>query len=237
MKRQKGSALVIVLCVVIVLALVVLGGAMFLNYKASQNIVGLPIQQNPQEAIEASSPVSTEVLPEIEEKVVASVAVTTDLWSLFDKLKEALKNKDFKSFNDFSYEKMPISESGQFSEFATFFYGEVSKLNKADFVNKWQDDKQAIYSTNPVKKEISGSASYSQDQISFIKDGDSWKILKISSSVGTEKMIDSDKDGLTDDDENCAKSRAVDPRCVKTDPNNRDSNGNGWWDGVEAGMK
>jgi hypothetical protein len=123
-------------------------------------------------------------------------------------------------------------------------------------VNKFQDDKQAIYSTNPQKVDDAEKYGYTQGIIMFIKKDGSWKVLSINPArgwsvlkKGTNKtatqiekdlqamMLDSDKDSLTNDDETCSGASQFNPKCTKTNPNNMDTNGNGWWDGIEAEMK
>jgi len=116
-----------------------------------------------------------------------------------------------------------------------------------------QDDKQAIYSTNPVKTDDSTAYGYKQGIIMFVKKDGSWKILLSSpeknwgvSKAGTnrtpaqveellqEMILDSDKDGITNMYELCEGSQMGNSKCVKTDPNKRDTDGDGWWDGIEA---
>ncbi len=46
-------------------------------------------------------------------------------------------------------------------------------------------------------------------------------------------ILDSDKDGLTDMKENCGGSMMGNKTCVKTNPNKDDSDGDGWWDGID----
>ena len=144
-----------------------------------------------------------------------------------------------------------MTSTDEFSTYAPFFYGELAKLNKTDFVNVWRDDKQAILSTNPIRTDTADNYSYDKKQIFFIKDISLWKVMNLDISAGSipkswgaegEKElqsmpIDSDKDGVADRVETCSGAEQYNSRCVKTDPNNRDTNGNGWWDGIEEDMK
>ena len=158
------------------------------------------------------------------------------------------------SYNKYSYKQVTPEQNSQFIQFLPFLLDESSKINKSDYVNKWQDDKQAIYSTIPKKIDNTESYGYKQGIIMFINKDGFWKVLSMSpektwtiSKKGTNHtatqieqelqamMLDSDKDGLTDKEETCTADH--DPACVKTDPNKRDTNGNGWWDGIEAVMK
>ncbi len=190
--------------------------------------------------------------------LVSSTTQTTsnDLWSTFDKVNLALKNKDIASYNKYSYKQVTPDETLMFGAMASFLYGQTSKIDKDAYVNLWKDSKQAIYSTNPVKTDDANIYGYAQGVISFINEGGSWKVLTVNpmlgwsvSKKGTNKtaaeveqdlramMIDSDKDGLTDMDEVCGGAEKYNSKCVKTDPNKRDTNGNGLWDGIEADMK
>jgi hypothetical protein len=183
---------------------------------------------------------------------VPQIATSDYLWSVFDQYNNKLKNANY---NDYVASEPPSSvlmSPTQFAQLSAFTYNENMKLNKADFVNKWQDDKQAIFSTNPVRTETADSNGYTQTKISFIKDNGAWKILLISPSnswsvlkstgASGEKDLqamisDSDKDGLTNWEETCSGANHYNTSCVKTDPNKRDTNGNGWWDGIEIDMK
>ena len=188
---------------------------------------------------------------------IATTTTNNDLWSVFEKGQTALKNKDIAAYNAVSYVQVPADQADQFLQMASFLYNQYAGFNEADFVNKWQDDKQAIYSTNHLKADTASAYGYTASQIMFIKTNNIWKVLNISpnqswsvSKAGTNKnvaqieqdlqamMLDSDKDGVTDQDELCLGARQVDPTCVKTDPNNRVStNSDGWWDGIWEAMK
>ncbi|MEK7117870.1 MAG: hypothetical protein AAB861_03805, partial [Patescibacteria group bacterium] len=74
------------------------------------------------------------------------------------------------------------------------------------------------------------------------------KLLKFNDSIGmsiskenrsmeeinnylNKVMADDDQDGMLDDVEQCFGQEKL---CIKTDPQNRDSDGDGFWDGVQA---
>ena len=125
------------------------------------------------------------------------------------------------------------------------FWSVYGQLNKTDYITKWQDCQQAILLTNPKKIDTTDSYAYEQKKMTFIKESGQWKILKthfygwsVLKSLGAvegekelqAKMLDSDQDGITDNDETCSQSESYNPNCVKTDPNKRDTNDDGWWD-------
>ncbi len=269
---QRGFAIPIIIAIV---ALLAVGGGV---YVFTNKEVVESIDKDTDEVIDVTELASTtkinKNIPETTTKVaepvvsenkekntpVQNIAVVNNttgnnLWVVFDKLNEALKNKDAAAFNKISYVQVTPAQAGQFSQMADYLYNENQKIVKTNFINKWQDDKQGIYSTNPVKDDDSTSYGYTQAQITFINDNGAWKVLKLSPAKGwsisksgtsmtsteAEKelqamTVDIDKDGLNDEDEICTGASKYDPSCVKTDPNKRDTNNNGLWDGIEADM-
>ena len=109
-----------------------------------------------------------------------------DLWGIYDKVNLALKNKDAASYNAYSYVQVTPDQESQFVSLASFMYewGVNVSINKADYINKWQDDKQAIYSTNPKKMDDAKIYRYSQGFVMFIKKDSSWKVLMIIPEQG-----------------------------------------------------
>lgn len=175
---------------------------------------------------------------------------TTDLWPIYDKVAVALNNKDVSAFNAVSYKQVAPEEAPLFIQMAPFL-AEIVPV-KSDYVIKWQDDRQAIYATNLKREDDTNFYRYKQSVIMFVKKDGVWKVLIDSPDRGWSIMksgttetpaqieqslkaltLDSDKDGLTDKVESCTTG---DSRCIKSDPNKRDTNGNGLWDGIEAEM-
>ncbi|MDQ5893237.1 MAG: hypothetical protein QG640_248 [Patescibacteria group bacterium] len=176
----------------------------------------------------------------------------TDLWVVYDKMTDAVKNVDVDAYNKVVYEPIPAEEVSMFKQSASMFYP-MLQIKKEDYVNKWQDAKQAIYSTELKELNNSTTYGYSLSSVSFINDKGAWKVLSESSmnSMSTPKnavgktgaqiqaelreaMADTDEDGVTDQKELCAGSQASNKNCKKTDPKKRDTNGDGIWDGIEA---
>ena len=139
---------------------------------------------------------------------------------------------------------------------SAYSYG--SALKKADFVNVWSDSKQTILSTNFKIEEDADVIGRNRAIIFFIGEQSTTtgktnlKLLSFSPFRGVvldkdsstrEELLskltlytqDKDEDGIADYDEQCIGA-AASSTCVKTDPTLRDTNGNGWWDGVEALM-
>lgn len=164
-------------------------------------------------------------------KTISTGSDNTDLWTIFDKVTLALKNKDVDSYNMYSFKQVTMDEKAQFIQYVPVLLEVSTKVNKTEYVNKWQDDKQAIYSTAPQKT----NTGFGQMLIMFVKKDGAWKVLSITDKVLVGTGVDFDKDGLSDGEETCTDNHA--PWCVKTDPKKRDTNGDGWWDGIESAMK
>ena len=61
-----------------------------------------------------------------------------------------------------------------------------------------------------------------------------WKIVKI---ISTEPANgDSDGDGRADENETCSGNiyNHFPEKCIQTDVNKKDSDNDGWWDGIEV---
>ncbi|MFH0804118.1 MAG: hypothetical protein V1896_00765 [Candidatus Zambryskibacteria bacterium] len=131
-------------------------------------------------------------------------------------------------------------------------YGSV--LKKEDFVNVWSDEKQTILTENFKIQEDDSTIGRTRAIIFFIKDeAGNLRMLSFSPFKGVatdkgtasrEELIDritnytedKDEDGLADYTEECIPAETKDT-CVPTNPKVRDTDGDGFWDGVEALMK
>lgn len=126
-----------------------------------------------------------------------------------------------------------------------------SALKKEDFVNVWSDEKQIILSTDFKTEENVDTLRRTRSIIFFVIDdtGDI-RMLSFSPFKGaiTSKGAaskeefdyrilryteDKDKDGAMDYHEECLDAKEGEA-CTKTNPKVRDTDGDGWWDGVEA---
>jgi len=126
-------------------------------------------------------------------------------------------------------------------------------MKKQDFVHVWEDKSQIILSTDFVREEYPELVGFTKGFVYLVRDDftGSIKILTFNPAKGwfhapretdtpefiEEKLqamiLDSDQDGLTDQQETCLGIYFEDPDCTNTDPFKKDTNGNGWWDGVE----
>lgn len=181
-------------------------------------------------------------------------------WALFQKYLAYNKARDFEGVKSVVYKiasvcadpKTRIDCEARMN--LAYQYG--SPLKKENFVNIWSDEKQMILTTDfwlESSKELDQYGRF-RSIIFFVKGADNeWKLLSFSPTKGgaTSKGVasqeevdarliryteDNDKDGMPDYEEECL-NKPNDLTCVKTSPKIRDTDGDGWWDGVEAFLK
>jgi len=176
-------------------------------------------------------------------------------WNLFQKYLGFNKTRDFEGVKSVVYKiasvcvdpKTRIDCEARMN--AAYQYG--SALKKQDFVNVWEDNKQIILATDFWTEEDDKVIGRFRSIIFFIKsDMGELKLLSFSPSkggatskgeAGKEELDfriiryteDNDNDGKADYTEECldAKDQKI---CIKTDPKIRDTDGDGFWDGVQA---
>lgn len=139
-------------------------------------------------------------------------------------------------------------------------YNFGSQLQKTDFKYIWSDSKQIVLATDWLESDEGDLAARIRSTIYFTRGEDgSLKVLSFKPAQGTfiskfdkkeggpqikltaeeikARLIkyteDADKDGVEDYVETCSGT-SNNSTCIKTDPKKRDTNRNGWWDGVEA---
>jgi hypothetical protein len=179
-------------------------------------------------------------------------------WDLFQKYLEFNRKRDLEGVRSTVYKVAPVCDDpkGRLDCEARMglAYNYGSALKKEDFVNVWNDQYQIILSTDFKIQEDDTAISRKRGIIFFIRNenGD-LKLLSFSPSKGAfstkgdapkeeidARIIrwseDNDNDGIADYSEECLDAQDKNT-CTKTDPKKRDTNGNGWWDGVEALMK
>lgn len=175
-------------------------------------------------------------------------------WELFQTYLNYNKARDIEKIRSVVYKISPVCEDQKTiidcESRMNAAYGYGSQLKKADFENIWEDDKQLILSSNFWEEENDVSIGRFRAIIFFIKDQSSLKLLSFSPAKGAaiqrsdasiEELKtrairyteDSDNDGKSDYTEECLDA-TPDKTCTKTNPTLRDSDSDGFWDGLEA---
>jgi hypothetical protein len=131
-------------------------------------------------------------------------------------------------------------------------YAIGSLFKKEDFKNVWSDAKNLIISTDYSRVDDSSGifVGYTRAIMYFVVENNNPKLLSLNNFDGVmvvknnfteeeitnklnELVLDSDLDGIPDVVENCTNPGMTNS-CRPTDPNKRDTNGDGWWDSIDA---
>lgn len=179
-------------------------------------------------------------------------------WNLFQKYLSYNKANDLTGIKSSVFKVAEVCNTEKPTEEcktrmqSAYSYGSVFEKNK--FKNIWFDENQIILSTDFWTEESKELDQYGRFRsiIFFVKKDGVWKLLSFSPFKGSivrlsaytknevediaiNQSKDEDQDGLPDYEENCPSDK-TDTTCQKTDPTKRDSNANGFWDGVETLM-
>jgi hypothetical protein len=221
----------------ILILVIILGlGAIWYGW---HNKAEAPIQPVAGEENSTSTPVV------IEEKPVVNLTGEELAWQVFQNYLAYNKAHDLEKVKSVVYKISPICESPAsttecFARMdAAYEFG--SKMKKAGMVNYWEDAKQAILSSEPKLVDNEKTIGYSKEIIYFVKVGGQLKLLRFypSKTIALPKegaldlegiriaaengIADEDQDGLEDARDN--------------NPNKKDADGDGWWDGTEVQME
>jgi len=152
-------------------------------------------------------------------------------WEVFDAVRNNLWERDVVSANQLIYTANTFRDCSKYASTEKLlcysllekFREPASKLNKEDFVITLEDDKQVILSTKSV---FEGEGSKTRRRlIYFVKnEAGEIKLLGVSYWSG-HGYLDKDEDGLNDGHED------------ETNPKLRDSDSDGFWDGIEVMAK
>lgn len=251
---MKKNYIIVVVCVV--LAILLYGGFAIKGNKAGQdNSTNLENQdssvisgdKNPSNISTSSNQISSEI----------SSPTSDQLWEIFSKYLDFAKKQDRDNLKKVAYQLSPSCTSTPVSSECkskmSAVYEAGKSITRNDFTLIWSDKRQAIVSSEAKKIEDSQSVGYQKSIVVFARNDQgqfgilaldpqrSWLVKKNATTTNEslykragDLMIDTDKDGVTDDFEKCIfpDSLLILSECKKTDPQNRDTNGDGWWDGV-----
>ncbi|MBF0387984.1 MAG: hypothetical protein HQL20_09055 [Candidatus Omnitrophica bacterium] len=189
--------------------------------------------------------------PSLQNKDALATADIDTEWGVFEQFLGALKGHDVQKATALSYNPLPCSpeECGPIFD---MIYSVYRDYKKTDFIDAVKDSKQCIISTREVLSDGDEERSYTKNSIVFIVNPQgAWVLLtaeprvwghtKKATNLPTEEiekalrimMQDSDADGKTDNEETCQGAQEYNSSCVKTDASLKDTDGDGWWDGVE----
>lgn len=185
-----------------------------------------------------------------EDKRVAHLA-----WTTFEKYVAFAKAHDIQGIKSLSRELSPTCSDPSKVKDCNLLMDDIAAVgaifSEKDFTHILYDDKQIILSTDFKREDYSQLRGYTRTVIYFTRNAEGNPLItgfgptqgrylaKLSKQTDTElekaltlRLVDTDKDGLPDFVEAC-KEIEKDKVCTPTDPNKRDTNGNGYWDGIE----
>ncbi|MFZ2048812.1 MAG: hypothetical protein WAV25_00710 [Minisyncoccia bacterium] len=235
--------------VVIILVILVLGWKLAVYNRKNTASVQVPITI---ENTASSSPTTT--TPDNTKPTGKNAEIINEAWDVFQTYLTAAEKHDLETVTRLSYQlsdtcKDPKQTKGcdSLMDNASWFGGQ---MKKSDYTNVWYDNKQIILftkenvvSTTTVKGIYRGFIYFTRDTNGTPKflslNPEVVAYVKTENKTPTEVDVeiqtmikDSDEDGLADAIETCRENALS--TCIKTDPNKRDSNNNGWWDGIEV---
>lgn len=179
-----------------------------------------------------------------------------EAWAVFQEYLSYNKVRDLEGIKRVVYKIAPVCEDPKLAidcearMGAAYNFGNA--LEKSKFVNVWSDERQTILATDFWFEEDDTVIGRFRSILFFIRD-ENGKLLLLSFSpvkgiinskgeasheeledrlIGFTK--DTDNDGVADYEEECISETATGEICKKTNPEDRDTNANGLWDGIEA---
>lgn len=186
--------------------------------------------------------------------------LTNQAWSVLEKYLESAKAHNLANLRTYSHQisdtcNDPAKEKECFVLMDNVYFI-ASQFKKEDFKNIWYDAKQIILSTDykEVRDEMGEPVfGLTRSILYFTRSLDGTpKLLSLKEFDGAfvqkrnftdeqvwdrirELIKDSDEDGLANDSELCLGLIATDEKekCTTSDPKVRDTDGDGWWDGIE----
>jgi hypothetical protein len=184
----------------------------------------------------------------------ASLSLKDKSWAVLEQYLKFAKDKNLEGLKTVSYQisaeckNSPKSDACLNKLSTVAFFGQ--ELKKENFKYVWSDSKQIILATDFKFEENEQMISKTRGIIYFVIDKGAIKLLSFNPSKGavvmkstaskeelndrlTRYTEDKDEDGKEDYLEECL-STSQEEGCVKTDTTKRDTNGDGFWDGIEA---
>lgn len=175
-------------------------------------------------------------------------------WSVFESYLNYAGERNLEGVASLSHELGPVCKDPEKKEECNALLDTVAFLGtwlkKEEFTTAWYDKKQLIILTEYQRREDDDGVIYVRGAIYFTKnDSGELKLLSFNPSDGIvilkkegvvlpteeefQKMVlDSDYDSIPDETETCSDKNET-KACLETNPNKRDSDGDGWWDSIE----
>ncbi|MDB5194170.1 MAG: hypothetical protein JWN50_184 [Parcubacteria group bacterium] len=241
---------------IIVIALIILMGAGFIAYRKHASTTAPTLSSASSYTQDPGTAVSIM-------GTAASSSLATESWNVFQAYMNAVKNHDLEALSGSSYKLSDAClDSTQLPTCTSRMdavYGIIKNFKKSDFTNVVYDDRQIILTTDWHLETSDVAIGEARQAIYFVRTTTgapkvlyftqpeeivySFKDATMATSTLIDRLkvriTDSDQDALENEVETCTYEGAASstPPCVQTDPNKKDTNGNGWWDSIDAHLK
>lgn len=186
--------------------------------------------------------------PQVSEPELADKA-----WATFQSYLAAAEAHDLDALKPLAYQLSSACSDDKRADECYKLMDQVVEIGKEykreEFTQVFHDDKQVVLATDRHYEESDVVKASARRLIFLTRENDNdMKILFFTLPMQltftykegrtpeeidarlSQMTIDTDADLADDEVENCTDQ---DEKCVKTDPNNRDTDGDGWWDGIE----
>lgn len=245
--------------ILIFIGVVAIAGAVFLGIKHPKNTSGAQTFSDTASTTATSTGAVTSVGATSGENATAVKQLT---WTAFQSYLSFLKAHNITGLKSVSAQNSDTcnnpTKTTECYALMDGAYGVGNQFKQADFTHILFDSKQIILSTNFSIQQSDLARGLEREVIYFTRDSSgapkiltyttpfemTYAMVNKSAPLATstfdarlyQRVTDTDQDGLPDEVETCTYQGA--PKdCVKTNPNKRDSLGDGWWDGIRIFIK
>ncbi len=242
--------------ILVSLGILIIISVAFLGIRNSNKLVRTPVLSDKASTTATSTVTAVGGTPPKAVDVVKNTA-----WAVFQKYIGYTKNHDIVGLKSVAFQTSDIcndpTKVSDCNKLMDSAYSIAKTFVETDFSHVLFDNKQIILSSNFQTVTDSVSRSLQREVIYFTRDKNgtpkvlaftlpdesTYMFLDKNNPIATSTMdarlafrvTDTDQDGMPDEVETCSYKDAKD--CIKTDPNKKDSLGDGWWDGVRVFLK
>lgn len=196
----------------------------------------------PAEPVAGNENATNTPLVTVEEKPVQNLTGKDLAWQTFQNYLSYNKTHNLEKVKSVVYKISPVCENKAsttecFARMdAAYEFG--LKMKKSEMVNYWEDAKQGILSSEPTLVDATTTIGYSKKIIYFVKENGQLKLLRFypSKTISLPKEGATDIEGIRIAAENGIADKDQDGLEDSRDdnPNKRDADGDGWWDGTDV---
>ena len=235
--------------IIAIVALIALG---FLIYSQRDTPPAISTQDSGEER-SSESPVENVA----QSSVTPAIPAKEEAWNVLSLYLDFAGKRDLEGLRKYAYQLSDSCLKEELRDECNARMDSVTRvgalLKNEDYNIVWSDQKQMILTRESEVLEDKDTLTVSRGKIIFARRSDgalallyfnpeeTWIMQKNPASTTAETKLrldafsrDSDEDGITDEFEMCIfPETIIAVGCEETNPQKRDTDGDGWWDGVE----